>query len=83
LAKCRHIICELSESNPAQARRCSIGSLGINRANTAFAGVFASNSKVRYEKVDRSLGKAGYIIAWLLGVPIPILLLVFLLRGCN
>jgi hypothetical protein len=32
--------------------------------------------------VDRS-GKAGYIIAWLLGVPIPILLLVFLLRGCN
>jgi hypothetical protein len=36
-----------------------------------------------YEEGDRSLGKAGYIIAWLLGVPIPILLLVFLLRGCN
>jgi hypothetical protein len=32
--------------------------------------------------IDRS-GKAGYIIAWLLGIPIPILLLVFLLRGCN
>jgi hypothetical protein len=32
--------------------------------------------------IDRS-GKAGYIIAWLLGVPIPILLIVFLLRGCN
>jgi hypothetical protein len=28
-------------------------------------------------------GKAGYILAWLLGVPIPILLLIFLLRGCN
>ena len=28
-------------------------------------------------------GKLGYILAWLLGVPIPILLLVFLLRGCN
>lgn len=28
-------------------------------------------------------GKAGYILAWALGVPIPILLLVFLLRGCN
>jgi hypothetical protein len=28
-------------------------------------------------------GKIGYILAWLLGVPIPILLLVFLLRGCN
>jgi hypothetical protein len=34
------------------------------------------------KSIDRS-GKAGYIIAWLLGVPIPILLLVFLLRGCN
>lgn len=28
-------------------------------------------------------GTIGYVIAWLLGVPIPILLLVFLLRGCN
>ena len=28
-------------------------------------------------------GKAGYILMWLLGVPIPILLLIFLLRGCN
>jgi hypothetical protein len=28
-------------------------------------------------------GKAGYILLWLLGIPIPILLLIFLLRGCN
>jgi len=28
-------------------------------------------------------GKIGYILAWLLGVPIPVLLLVFSLRGCN
>lgn len=28
-------------------------------------------------------GKAGYGLLWLLGVPIPILLLIFLLRGCN
>jgi len=26
---------------------------------------------------------AGYILLWLLGVPIPILLLFFLLRGCT
>jgi hypothetical protein len=32
---------------------------------------------------DRQQGKIGYILAWLLGVPIPILFLVFLLRGCN
>jgi hypothetical protein len=28
-------------------------------------------------------GKLGYILAWVLGVPIPILLIIFLLRGCN
>jgi len=31
---------------------------------------------------DRS-GKVGYIILWLLGIPIPILFVIFLLRGCN
>lgn len=28
-------------------------------------------------------GKIGYILLWLLGIPIPILLLIFLLRGCE
>lgn len=28
-------------------------------------------------------GKIGWIILWLLGVPIPVLLLLFLLRGCT
>lgn len=28
-------------------------------------------------------GAMGYVFAWLLGVPIPILILVFLLRGCT
>jgi hypothetical protein len=28
-------------------------------------------------------GKWGYILAWLLGIPIPILVLVYLLRGCS
>jgi hypothetical protein len=28
-------------------------------------------------------GKIGYILLWLLGVPLPILLLVYLLRGCS
>jgi hypothetical protein len=28
-------------------------------------------------------GKWGYILAWLIGVPIPILLLVYFLRGCS
>ena len=28
-------------------------------------------------------GKAGYLLLWLLGVPIPVLLIIFLLRGCT
>lgn len=28
-------------------------------------------------------GATGYILLWLLGFPIPILLLIFLLRGCT
>jgi hypothetical protein len=32
---------------------------------------------------DKQGGKLGYILAWALGVPIPILFVVFLLRGCN
>lgn len=32
---------------------------------------------------QRQGGKMGWILLWLLGVPIPILLVLFLLRGCT
>ena len=28
-------------------------------------------------------GRVGWILMWLLGVPIPILLLLYVLRGCT
>jgi hypothetical protein len=28
-------------------------------------------------------GAAGWVLLWLLGIPIPILLVLFLLRGCT
>jgi hypothetical protein len=28
-------------------------------------------------------GKIGWILLWLIGVPIPILLILFVLRGCT
>ena len=28
-------------------------------------------------------GKIGWALLWLMGVPIPVLALLFLLRGCN
>jgi hypothetical protein len=34
------------------------------------------------EKIEQ-WGATGYILLWLLGVPIPVLLLFFLLRGCT
>jgi hypothetical protein len=36
-------------------------------------------------RVQRGMqeGKIGYILLWLLGVPIPVLFAIFLLRGCD
>ncbi len=31
----------------------------------------------------KEMAAAGYILLWLLGIPIPVLLLFFLLRGCS
>jgi len=28
-------------------------------------------------------GRAGWILLWLLGVPLPVLLLLYLVRGCT
>lgn len=32
---------------------------------------------------NNEAGKAGWIFLWLLGVPLPVLLVLFLLRGCT
>jgi hypothetical protein len=34
-------------------------------------------------KPKRNEGKVGWVMLWLIGVPIPILLILFLLRGCT
>ena len=43
----------------------------------------AFSSEATMKRVQERAGKVGYIILWLLGIPIPILLLIFFLRGCN
>ncbi len=35
----------------------------------------------RYRSGEK--GAIGYILLWALGVPIPVLLVIFLLRGCT
>ena len=32
---------------------------------------------------NRQRGGIGYVFLWLLGVPIPVLILISLLRGCH
>jgi hypothetical protein len=31
----------------------------------------------------KQTGATGYILLWLLGIPIPVLFIIFLLRGCT
>jgi hypothetical protein len=31
----------------------------------------------------REEGRVGWVMLWLLGVPVPVLLLLYLLRGCT
>jgi len=37
----------------------------------------------KYLKSSREKGAAGWIFLWLIGIPIPVLLVLFLLRGCT
>ena len=39
--------------------------------------------RLRQAWKNRQHGKIGYILLWLFGVPIPILLLFFVPRGCS
>lgn len=38
---------------------------------------------LRYDWANKQRGRFGYILLWLLGVPLPVLFLIFLLRGCT
>jgi hypothetical protein len=38
--------------------------------------------KMMWERAGEA-GKAGWAFLWLIGVPIPVLLILFLLRGCT
>ena len=43
--------------------------------------IAARGAAVRSRPYER--GKIGYILLWLLGIPIPVLFVIFLLRGCT
>ena len=41
------------------------------------------NKLRQHASAQMQQGKVGWIILWALGVPIPLLVLFFLLRGCT
>lgn len=34
-------------------------------------------------RVTKQRGKVGWLLLWLVGVPVPVLLFLFLIRGCT
>jgi hypothetical protein len=49
---------------------------------SALAQTSFGHMKMMWERAGEA-GKAGWIFLWLIGVPIPVLLILFLLRGCT
>src|SRR5579864_1728504 len=72
------------------SRRCR----RVTRAQLFAAGLNNPLSRVVHSSVKgkmgmhlsdkiKNAGATGYILLWLLGIPLPILFLIFLLRGCT
>lgn len=40
-------------------------------------------SELKNRLLKRQEGKIGWALLWLIGVPIPVLIVLFLLRGCT
>jgi hypothetical protein len=53
----------------------------LPRAAYAMHFPLRMNALIKHPKNEK--GAAGYILAWILGIPLPILLIIFLVRGCN
>jgi hypothetical protein len=53
---------------------------GLQPGDLVFCPACATESRRRLRLQE---GKIGYLLLWLLGIPIPILLLIYVLRGCN
>ena len=63
----------------------SIGCLQCLECNGTVRGIGQAHEKGMKTKLfrQRAQGKVGWIMLWLLGVPLPILFILFLLRGCT
>src|SRR2546429_2497064 len=58
------------------------GAERIHAQRTSFRRL-GCGGKMKIAKRIKEAAATGYILLWLLGIPIPILLIIFLLRGCT
>jgi hypothetical protein len=86
VARCRVDPAELTVAQSASNHR-GLQSAAAGTASAARSLSMQLNSSrmrhMRNFKRKVQEGKAGWILLWLLGVPIPVLLVLFLLRGCT
>ena len=61
---------------------CLGGAERIHAQRTSFRRL-GCGGKMKIAKRIKEAAATGYILLWLLGIPIPILLIIFLLRGCT
>ena len=67
---------------PLRSRFCDKDTLAREAIFEMKAGT-QRTAIMKRQKPDGEAGAMGYILMWLIGIPIPILLLIFLLRGCS
>jgi len=51
--------------------------------NVACEFLINRSTLMKIKENESREGAMGYMLLWLLGIPIPVLLLFFLLRGCT
>lgn len=40
-------------------------------------------AEIIVNQIAKQRGKAGWLLLWLVGVPVPVLIFLFLIRGCT
>jgi hypothetical protein len=56
---------------------------GTGLAVACAASLESEEGRIAMRMRNTEEGKIGWVILWLLGIPIPVLLVLFLLRGCT
>ena len=58
----------------------SIVGTGVSAGDQVYCSASCSDGPLRRRRQE---GRVGWVLLWLLGIPIPVLLVLYLLRGCT